>query len=220
MSIRLSIPYKIISSLDGKSLEIHQPSRCSRCNAENALYFVTYPADFYGERIPHRQIGRKYRTHIHYRLRFPVCEDCYKADFLNTTDNFVKDNTPLGRIAKRFSTGLTIGALFAALGIVFTTGLIPNTAAISAIKGYWWIPAGIGVLIVAVVWFLQNQTQSKIRAELQEKHYDFSLSQRLETIKFNIDAKPKDDDIVLKLSLMNESWAKEFGQAYHLTIEQ
>lgn len=220
MSIRLSIPYKAVSSLNGKCLEVHDPSRCSRCNTPVAPYFVSYPAELKANHIPHRQIGRKYRTQFKYKLRLPACENCYRADFLNSPDNFTQDDTPLGKTARQFSTGLTIGALFAAVGIIMTTGLIPTAGALSTLKPYWWLPMAVGSLIVAVVWLFQSRAQNKIRAELESKQYDFSLSRPGEMMSFNIDDQPKEDDVVLKITLVNESWAEDFGQTHQFTFEK
>lgn len=220
MTLKLTVPYKTIAGLNGKDLEVHHPARCSRCNSDTADFFATYSTVFQAEKIKHKQIGQKYRIKIKYRLRLPLCEDCYKADFLLSPDDCAKDDTPQGKIAHRFSLGLSIGAIFAAAGFLLETGLIPETATTAGIKSYWWLPAGIGLLIVTVVWFFQHQEQAKIKKELEAKNFDFSHSVRAELRSTIIDEQPGDEDAALEIIMPNESWANEFAQEYQLKTAQ
>lgn len=220
MSIKITVPYKTIAGLNGQDLEVHLPARCSRCGAVPANFYATHSASFQADRIKHRQIGRKYRIRIKYRLRLPLCENCYRADFLLSPDDCAKDDTLQGKIAHRFSIGLSIGAAFAAVGFLMETGLIPETASTAVFKSFWWLPAGIGLLIVAVVWFLQHREQEKIRAELEAKKFDFSRSTRAELRSAILETQPKDDDTVLEVILPDETWANEFAREYQFASEK
>ncbi len=96
MSSRLFIPYSALNPPETKELIINQPARCSHCNSEPADFFETHPVTLKAKRIPHRQIGRRYRTEKRLLVRLPLCEACYLNDYLLTPDSYSHDNTPLG----------------------------------------------------------------------------------------------------------------------------
>ena len=114
MPLKIMVPLDRVQQALNSSLVLDHPQRCSRCG--------TVPADHYETHSLRLRIGQKrpglygqtYRFNKPYRLRISICQACYRADFVTSSEEQEKDETATGRLARIYSRLYTVGGVIAA----------------------------------------------------------------------------------------------------------
>lgn len=217
--MRMLVPYQAVSQTDAKELIINQPGRCSHCNAEPAAKFETHRLMIKADKIPNRQIGRKYRIQQRLLVRLPLCETCYLKGYLTAPDTYAKDDTPLGIQSRRLDWLANIAGILAAVGIILLTPFIPAVGFLTAVKSYWYIVLGAGVLILGVAWGIQRTSQAKVQRELQDLHADPQQYPRANLWAELISGNPDPTSDAVTVQMENESWLNECARLNEWRME-
>jgi len=151
--MRLLVPYQAVSQPSIKELVIHQPERCSHCDAVPAPRTETHAVVIKTDAIPHRQIGKKYRNQIRLLVRLPLCETCYYKKYLTSSDTYTRDDTPLGAQSRQHEKLANTGGILAGLAILLLTPFIPASGFLVVLKTYWYVLLILGV----VCWWLPGE---------------------------------------------------------------
>lgn len=217
--MRMLVPYQAVSQTDAKELIINQPGRCSHCNAEPAAKFETHQLVIKADKIPNRQIGRKYRIQQRLLVRLPLCETCYLKGYLTAPDTYAKDDTPLGIQSLRLARLANIAGILAAVGIILLTPFIPAVGFLAAVKSYWYSVLGAGVLILGVGWGIQRTSQTKAQRELENLHADPQQYPRADLWAEPISGKPEPTSDAVTVQMENESWLNECARLNEWRME-
>ena len=219
MSTRLFIPYSALIPPDTKELIITQPARCSHCNTEPAVFFETHQVTLKANRIPHRQIGRKYRSEKPLLVRLPLCEACYLNDYLLTPDSYAHDATPLGAQARRNGRVADVAGLLAAVSIILITPFVPAVGILSTIKAYWYLLLILGLAMLVITWVLQKSSQRQVRKSLSALRPGGSKFPRAQVWTNPSDADFEPASTILEINLENVNWADDCSHLNAWRIE-
>jgi hypothetical protein len=215
MPLNIEVPLSSIPQAPGASLALENPVRCSRCGAQPAERYETHKLRL---RIGAKRPGLYRQTYKHsrvYYLRLRVCETCYQGDFAVCPEEFEKDDTALGRLARLHSRLFTTGALIACLGLLLMTDLVGSTSALGGVKLYWPYITGVGGLLILGVWLHQRTRQRQILEAMEKKGLDPARHPRAEvrTPVLENDEDPR--AIPLQIRLLDEEWAVECAAHYN-----
>jgi len=219
MSSRLFIPYSALISPDAKELIINQPARCSHCNTEPAVFFETHQVTLKANRIPHRQIGRKYRNEKRLLVRLPLCEACYLNDYLLTPDCYAHDNTPMGTQARRNGRLADVAGLLAALSIILITPFVPAIGLLSTLKTNWYFLLIVGLVMLGIIWVLQKMSQRQVRKSLAALRPGGSKFPRAQVWTNPIEGDFEPANTILEINLENVNWADDCSHLNAWRIE-
>lgn len=215
MALRIDIPLADIPQKAGAFLTLDHPPRCSRCGAQPAEHFETHKLRL---RIGPKRLGlygQSFRINRKYFLRLKVCENCYKADFALTPEEFEQDNTALGRLARLHSRVFTIGALIACAGLLLMTDLVNAATALGGIKLYWPYITGAGGVLILGAWLHQRTRQRMILEALEKNGIDHSRHPRSEVRTPVLEDENDPGAIPLQIRLVDEAWAAECAGRYN-----
>ena len=213
MSTRILIPVNAILGLKSSSLDLVKPARCSRCDAKPADFFETHPLKYQAGMIRSHQFNKKFATTIRFKLRLPLCADCYQANFLEDPVSLAQDRNPLGKIAHLRSLGLTTGSLFAGIAFILLMQVIPLPAVVASIKYFWLYWVGVAALIFGITLGLAQIKNQDIKTSLSAKNYNFKHLRAITLAKIQIE-KSESTNIAVILTLENDIWAKECAYNY------
>lgn len=219
MSSRLFIPYSALTPPETKELIINQPARCSHCNNEPADFFETHQVTLKAKRIPHRQIGRRYRIEKRLLVRLPLCEACYLNDYLLTPDSYAHDATPLGATARRNGRLADVAGLLAALSIILITPFVPAVGFLSTIKTYWYLLLILGLVMLGIIWVMQKMSQRQVRKSLALVRPGGSNFPRAQVWTNSIEGDFEPSSIILEVNLENINWADDCSHLNAWRIE-
>ena len=214
MPVKILVPFKTVSEVAGSTLVINHPNRCSICGNESANYFETHRLPLRAGRKRPGLYRAKYQINKKYRLKIKVCETCYQAGYLTDPDAFDHDPTPLGRLARLISTGYMIGAIIAAAGLLFLSGLLPDAGLSGEFEKYWKFLAGIGLLIIVGMWLLQKQRQNKIRTELLAKGLNLQKPYRADIFTPVVETIDDPKAVALTIGFANDQWAQDCAKHF------
>lgn len=219
MAIKLRIPLEQVRSAVGGYLLLDHPARCSRCGSQPAAQYETHKLRL---RIGANKPGlyrQTYKYSAVYHLRIKVCPSCYQSDFATSPEEFEKDNTDLGRLARTYARLYTIGAIIACLGLVLMTNLVPSTSSLGGIKPYWPFITGPGMLVVLGTWLHHRLRARRILESLDSSGHDPAQYPRavIHTRVLENDQDPQ--AIALEITLRDETWATECAARYNWAIE-
>jgi len=208
MTIQVLIPAKAILGLQTKTLDLTSPKRCSRCNTSSAPYFETHQLRYKADLIPNRQVDKRFRTNISFRLRLPVCEKCYQAGFTEAPESFTHDSTPLGIASRWRSLGIKIAALITGIGFILLMKVIPLPEDSPIFQYLWLIIIAASLLLFGIIFGLTALKIQSIKKHLGEFDYSsrFPRAVVYEAIETE---KPDPSKPAIFLSLVNKEWAKE-----------
>jgi hypothetical protein len=215
MALRIDIPLADIPQNPGASLVLDHPARCSRCGIQPAVHYETHKLRL---RIGAKKTGlyrQTYKLSRVYYLRLRVCENCYQSDFAVEPEEFEKDDTALGRLARLHSLMYTLGALIACAGLLLMTSLVPATSALGGIKLYWPYIIGAGGILILGVWLHQRTRQRHILEALEKKGIDPARHPRTEVRTPVLEDDKDPDAIPLQIRLIDEAWAAECATRYN-----
>ncbi|MEA5078042.1 MAG: hypothetical protein VB013_05680 [Anaerolineaceae bacterium] len=210
MTLQVSIPAKAILELSNKSLELDFPPRCSRCNAPDAPFFESHPLHYRADLMPNRTVAHRYRINRSFSLRLPLCETCYRANFIEDPESLTADDTPLGKLARVRSACIKIAAGIALVGFVLLMGIIPLTT----LPFLWLYVILVGVGLLAIVFGATALMGKRMRSTLPGNDYNIRYPRAIvyEAIETE---KPAPGKTAVFLRLKNETWARECAEKHH-----
>jgi hypothetical protein len=199
--------------------DLASPSRCSRCDAANARQFESHPLKYEAGMIGVRQFTRKYRYNIKIRVRLPLCETCYRANFIENSNTCGLDPNPLGKTAHWMSIGITAGSLVACLSFILLMKVIPLPSTIPWIQSLWSILIGLALLIFVIVFGVTELINRKLRLSLNELGYNAQLHRADIYVKMQLeDPQPEDEAVVI--NMQNDGWAEECAYNHGWVFEK
>jgi hypothetical protein len=212
MTTRIFIPVKSVRGLPSNNLDIDFPKRCSRCDRPSAPCHETHPLHYQAGLVPHHNVRRKFSTDVHFRLRLPLCEDCYRRNFIEVPESVEKDRNPLAAFARWCMVGLRAGILFALAAFLLLLKIFKLP--ILEANPYLWLYLSAAALaligITALATSLKNRWINQI---LTNNGYNFKLHRATAFAMLQSqDAAP--DDIAVTLELENDGWAGECAKNY------
>jgi len=216
--MRLLVPYQAVSQPSIKELVIHQPERCSHCDAVPAPRTETHAVVIKTDAIPHRQIGKKYRNQIRLLVRLPLCETCYYKKYLTSSDTYTRDDTPLGAQSRQHEKLANTGGILAGLAILLLTPFIPASGFLVVLKTYWYVLLILGVVLLVVTWGMQKVSQSRVRRKLDELHGDSKQYSRADVWAESITGIPDPAATAVNITIPNEGWLRDSARlnGWHL----
>ena len=220
MTKRLLIPFQALHEFETNELVIDQPARCSQCNAEPAAFFETHRVSIKTGKIPYRTISKKYRSEKHVLVRLPLCETCYLKGYLASPDSYVNDTTALGEEARRSEKLSNVGGIIAGIGILLITPLIPAAGFLAALKSYWYVLLGGGVLLLIITWVLQRRSQAGVRKTLEQQGTDLSIFPQADVWPDAVAGELDPASIVLQVAMENESWMADCSRLNGWRLEE
>lgn len=219
MAAKIEVPLSSVQEALGGFLVLDHPQRCSRCGAQPAEYYETHKLRL---RIGANRPGlyrQTYRVSRVYHLRVRVCETCYRSDFAVYPEEFVKDDTALGKLARLHSQLYTTGTIIACIGLLFMTNLIPADSAIGYIKPFWPYITAPGGLIILGVWLHQRSRQRRILESLENAGIDPAKRPRAEVRTPVLETEDDPGAIPLQIRIMDEEWAAACAARYNWKVE-
>ena len=219
MALRIDVPLQSVQQAVGGYLVLDRPPRCSRCGARPAEHYETHKLRL---RIGANRPGlyrQTYKVNRLYHLRIRVCETCYQADFAVCPEEFEKDATMLGRLARLHARLFTAGAIIACAGLLFMTNLIPATSTLGSVKPYWpYITAPGGLLIIGT-WLHQRSRQRRILESLEKAGVDPAQRPRADVRTPVLDNEDDPTAIPLQIMFRDGEWAAECAAMYNWKTE-
>lgn len=212
MTTKISIPAGVVLENKPAILNLVFPDRCSRCDAANAGYSETHSIKYEAGLIRYRQFSKRFRFSVSLRIRLPLCETCYRANFLENPDSCKHDPTSLGKVAHWRSIGITTASLVACLAFVLLMKVIPLPAAIPWIQSLWSALIGLAFVLLAITFGLIEFINRNLRRYLSEHNYNAQLHRADINTSIQFDD-PQPDDVAVMIHLQNDLWAEEC--AYH-----
>jgi hypothetical protein len=218
MAPRIDIPLADIPQTPDASLVLDHPARCSRCGVQPADHYETHKLRLRISPQKRNLYGQRFKINRKYYLRLRVCENCYQADFAVVPEEFEKDDTALGRLARLHSRVYTVGALIACAGLLLMTDLVSATSVPGNIKLYWPYITGAGGVLILGTWLHQRTRQRRVLEALEEKGINPAQHPRTEVRTPVLEDENDPNAIPLQIRLTDETWAAECAARYNWAI--
>lgn len=215
MPLRIDIPLANIPRKSGGFLVLDHPARCSRCGAQPAEHFETHKLRLRIGPKKRSLYGQSFKINRTYYLRLRLCENCYQADFSFVPEEFEKDDSALGRLARLHSRVYTVGALIACAGLLLMTSLVPEASALGGAKLYWPYITGAGGMLILGTWLHQRTRQRRILESLEKKGFDPVQHPRTEVRTPVLEDENDPNAVPLQIRLIDEKWAAECAERYN-----
>lgn len=208
MTSKIEIPLKAIRNLSTASLDLITPNRCSRCNANPAPYFESHPLKYQGGYLRTQIIRKVFHYSITFKLRLPLCENCYQHNFIEAPETITKDTGPLAVAARLRSAGILIGSLIACVGFILLMKVIPLPAVLASITYLWLYPIALAALILEITYILTSLKNRHLENMLKKGNYDIQLHRAIvfASTQYN---RPTEEDTAVVVELINDGWATE-----------
>jgi hypothetical protein len=208
MSVKITIPARVLMQNTTGKLELSYPLRCSRCNAPRAEHRETHILTYEAGLILKRQFGKRFRSRIKFEVRLPLCETCAKADFIEAPESYESEAGRAGKLARWRSRGMNLGAAFAAAAFILLMKIIPLPESLPWLQYLWLMLIGVGLVIFGLTFGLLELENQRLRKELAQAQYDVTLHRADVFGKAQVeDAQPNDPAVTIQME--NESWAQE-----------
>lgn len=208
MVTKFFIPASLVLENKPDLFDLVFPARCSRCNAASADHFETHSLKYEAGLIQYRQFSKKFRFSTKLRIRLPLCETCYQANFLENPDSCKNDLTPLGKAAYWRSIGITAASLVAGLAFILLMKIIPLPAGIPWIQSLWSILIGLALVFLAITFGIIESINKHLRHNLSEQNYNAQLHRADIAAGIQLDD-PQPEDVAVTIRLQNDLWAEE-----------
>lgn len=218
MPAKLRVPLEQVQAAVGGFLVLDHPTRCSRCGAQPAAEYETHKLRL---RIGAKKPGLYRQTYQYsrvYHLRIRVCSTCYQADFAASPEEFEKDQTSLGRLARLYARLYTIGAIIAAVGLLLMTNLVTAASSLGAFKPYWPYITGPGMLLIFATWFHHRVRSRRILDALEATGFDPDLHPRASVSTPVLENDSDAQAVPLEITLNDTDWAAECAARYNWSI--
>ncbi len=213
MASKIDIPVKTIKALASGSLNLTNPQRCSRCNSSDTPRFETHVLRYQGGLRPNQTISRKFEHSISFRLRLPLCEECYQKNYTEAPETVTRDSGPLAVAARYRSAGIISGSLIASVAFILLMKVIPLPAALAGINYLWLYPIALAALIFCLTYGLAWFKNRHIEHALKKNNYDLQLHRAVVSARTQFE-KPVDEDVAVVVELENDGWATECAVFY------
>lgn len=212
MTIRIFIPVKALRGLASPTLDLDFPKRCSRCDRPSAPCFENHPLHYQAGLVPRHNLMRKFTTDLTFRLRLPLCEDCYRRNFIESPESIEKDRNPLAAFARWRAVGLRTGILFALAAFLLLLNVI-QLPLLEENPYLWLYLCGVGLALIGITELARSFKNRRINQILTNNGYNFELHRASAFAMLQSrDAAP--DDIAVTLELENDDWASECAKNY------
>jgi hypothetical protein len=211
MTSQLFIPVKVISELDSATLDLVIPARCSRCNKIPALFFETHSLKFRAGISKKRSLRRKFNSEISFRLRLPLCSNCYAKNFIEAPETLSRDEGKLGELARLRSAGVLTASLFACAAFVLLMNVLPLPASLADISKLWLYPMGVSALLFLITLGLTALKNRSLELTLHNAEYDIKLH-RAYVIAATLPEEPVPSDVAVFIEMENDGWVKETAE--------
>ena len=208
MTSQMFIPVKAISELESDTLDLTVPARCSRCNKTPAQYFEAHPLRFRAGMPRRTALIRKFSSDIVFRLRLPLCSECYAKNFTEAPETLTHDSGELGTLARWRAAGMLTASLIAGVAFILLMNLFPLPASLSEVTNFWLYPIGISVVIFMLTLGLTELKNRSLKKALHTAKYDIKLH-RAYVIAATLPQTPDPAEIAVFVEMGNESWLKE-----------
>jgi hypothetical protein len=215
---RISVPARAVLEAKTDAIDLVSPGRCSRCDAASARQFETFALRYEAGKVRYHQFTQKFRSTKRIRVRLPLCELCYAANFIENPDSCEHDLTDLGRVAHRRSIGILISSVVTGAAFILLMKVIPLPK-VGWLQSLWLMLVGLALVSFAITFGLTERKNRQLRRRLTEAHYDERLHRADVFAKMQLeDPQPEDEAIVIRLE--NDQWAEECAGHYGWTVEK
>jgi hypothetical protein len=218
MTIRINIPFKSIEKIDPPSLDLSNPARCSRCNAQPASSFETHPLKYQGGYLRSHAFSKDFEKSVTFQLRLPLCSDCYQKNFIEAPETMTRDQGPLGSAARLRSAGVIAGSLVACTAFILLMKVIPLPKNLARIEYLWLYLVAISAAILALTYGLSAIKYNHSRQMLKNGNSVIQLHRAAVLAKIQYE-KPAADDVAVVIELNNDAWAEECAEFYGWTYQ-
>lgn len=208
MTSQFFIPVKTISELKSDALELTVPARCSRCNKAPAPFFETHPLRFRAGMSRRNTLRRKFSSDVTFRLRLPLCADCYTRNFIEAPETLTRDGGKLGNMARLRSAGIVTASLIACTAFILLMNVLPMPAPLAAVPNLWLYPMGASALVFMLTLGLTALKNRSLKMALQAVKYDIKLH-RAYVIAATLPDTPEPSEIAVFVEMENGGWVKE-----------
>jgi len=213
MTSQFFIPVSSITELHSDTLELASPARCCRCNASPAPFHETHPLRYRAGLSRRLTPGRKFASEIPFRVRLPLCPDCYSKNFVEAPETLTRDSGKLAGFARWRSTGIMIASLVAGVAFILLMDILPLPLALGSIESLWLYPMAGSAALFTVTFGLTTLVNRRVKKTLQSAKYDIKLH-RAFIIASTQPEFSAPTDIAVFIEMDNDHWAKECANQY------
>ena len=213
MTSQFFIPVSSISELHNDTLELTAPARCSRCDASPAPFHETHPLRYRAGLSKHFTPGRKFASEIPFRVRLPLCPNCYSRNFIEAPETLTRDSGKLAGFARWRATGIMIASLTAGAAFILLMDILPLPLALGSIESLWMYPMVLSATLFTLTFGLTSLENRRVKKALQSAKYDIKLH-RAFIIASTQPEFSAPTDIAVFIEMDNDRWAKECADHY------
>lgn len=208
MTTRVMIPLKDIREAGKNGLDLFPPTRCSRCDDKAAPFFETHEVRYQAGMLKQHSFPRKFRTSIPIRLRLPLCDKCYRQNFMEAPETTGRDKNPLGVFARWRTFGIQVGSIFALIAFLILMDIFKLPSPLAEIRRIWLYPIGASLLVFAATFGSTALKNRNLKNSLALMGYNFKLHRALSFGAIRSEETP-DDTAAVSVVLENDTWAGE-----------
>jgi hypothetical protein len=219
---KVIIPIRDIEQKERIDVQFKTPQRCVRCNATPAGYGETHRIVYRWFGNPNPRLHLRRNRSRQFTLRFPLCEDCYRADYLTNPQMLQSDPSALGKTVRKHGCFVLFGIFILLVAIFLIVPIIERESVLGELRTYWWIPLMMGLCIFSIDLYLQEKERKRVRAILAVNGYDWRKQKRVRVEihpfagYFDGEKEPGEID----LHFLNSQWAGEFAKMNQWSVEE
>lgn len=146
-----------------------------------------------------------------FRMRLPLCNDCYKRNFTEAPETTTRDSGELARFARWRTAGLMTGSLIAGVAFILLMNVVPLPGTLAAIEKLWLYPIVLAGVVFAVTFGATKARNRSIENNLVAANYDIKLH-RAYVIASTQPEIPTESDFAVFIELDNDGWARECAE--------
>jgi hypothetical protein len=218
MTSFIQVPVKAIRELTSSQLDLFEPARCSRCNTLPAPYFETHPLKYRAGFMRNRTFSRKFQTVISFRLRLPLCENCYRKNFMEVPETMDRDKTSLGLAARWRSFGIILASLFTGASFILLMNVVNLPTSFAGGKSLWLSLITIAAALYALTFGAVALKNRQLKQQLLADKYDLKLHRAAVEATMQAET-PEPDDVAVTVGLENDSWAPDCAQKFGFKVQ-
>ena len=221
MQYKIVIPASAILAQKDAILRLDHPGSCSRCDRTPAALYETHQLKMRAGLKPNPLPGIRYKLNHNYKLRIPLCERCYRQDYLQSPETLAGDDTRLGQLSSMQNFLRTLGSLSAAIGLLLLTPLVPPAIGFLAVlKTGWWVNLAAGLVLVLTALLSQTIAKKSLLKAL-EKESEFYRELVRAEVRTPIFSDPADlSQVALEIRMNNVEWARQCAAHYQFGFKE
>ncbi len=220
MQYKIVIPASAILAQKDAILRLDHPGSCSRCDRTPAALYESHQLKVRAGLKPNPLPGIRYKLNHNYKLRIPLCERCYRQDYLQSPETLAGDDTRLGQLSSMQNFLRTLGSLSAAIGLLLLTPLVPAIGFLAVLKTGWWVNLAAGLVLVLTALLSQTIAKKSLLKAL-EKEGEFNRELVRAEVRTPIFTDPADlSQVALEIRMYNVEWARQCAAHYQFGFEE